>query len=541
METTQTIKTKTKILRAVGYCRTSGEGQRDNTSIGRQKEAIESFVKHKNWQFKHHYVDECKSGSHIKGRDSFQQMMKDAEQNEFDVIVPYDVTRFARDGCDIISNATFLKKTYGVDVVDTKSFDTRDRHRIITNYVQAGVAEDERLRIMERTIHGRIRRAKDGLPWSANPPAGRTYDKDKGKWNCNDEGKKLCELLPRYVNGESLDHLAKEYCFASANSITRKVRECQLSGTYHVKFNSPEIGIENLEIPVPAIPEIITPELEKRVRDRLAHNRTCNKQNKRKYLLTGFVRCAYCKRSLTGQTPKHSVRYKHKKVGCNFGSIQGSILENHALDYLYGLFLDEPAYNKAVRNALPDDDDRKALEKDIKYAKRQLAETNKELRNIVDAVAEGRLDTDISTDKQNELKAEKRIKEMRVNGLEQTLANMPDCKQTVRDAKLLRLKLMSNYWGQDWHQLNYEDIRQFLHFLFGVNPKKSGYGIFVDKINGEWKITFEGCIESINVDELAKTVDEIVPAVDELKGEVKQAKQIYNELQAYSKPKVDYL
>ncbi|GAG50916.1 unnamed protein product, partial [marine sediment metagenome] len=35
-------------LRAVGYSRTSGEGQRDNTSILRQKEAIESFVEHKN-------------------------------------------------------------------------------------------------------------------------------------------------------------------------------------------------------------------------------------------------------------------------------------------------------------------------------------------------------------------------------------------------------------------------------------------------------------------------------------------------------------
>ena len=40
-----------KPLRAVGYCRTSGEGQRDNTSIPRQRDAILAFCKLNDWQF----------------------------------------------------------------------------------------------------------------------------------------------------------------------------------------------------------------------------------------------------------------------------------------------------------------------------------------------------------------------------------------------------------------------------------------------------------------------------------------------------------
>ena len=83
-------------LRAVGYCRTSGEGQRDNTSIPIQKKAIEDFCHRNDWRFLTHYVDESKTGSKIAGRDAFQQMMKDAAVQKFDVIVPFDVLGLLR-------------------------------------------------------------------------------------------------------------------------------------------------------------------------------------------------------------------------------------------------------------------------------------------------------------------------------------------------------------------------------------------------------------------------------------------------------------
>ena len=53
--------------RAVGYCRTSGEGQRDNTSIPTQKNAIEEYCRRTGWRFIAHYVDESKSGAKIAG------------------------------------------------------------------------------------------------------------------------------------------------------------------------------------------------------------------------------------------------------------------------------------------------------------------------------------------------------------------------------------------------------------------------------------------------------------------------------------------
>jgi site-specific DNA recombinase len=117
-------------------------------------------------------VDESKSGSKVEGRDQFQRLMRDAAKGEFDIVV-YDTTRFGRNGADIINSARTLAREFGVHVVDTKGrFDTRERGRVLTNYVEAGVAEDERLRIMERMLGARVAKAKAGLKWSGSARSG---------------------------------------------------------------------------------------------------------------------------------------------------------------------------------------------------------------------------------------------------------------------------------------------------------------------------------------------------------------------------------
>src|SRR4051812_29800519 len=108
-------------LRAVGYSRTSGEGQRDNTSIPRQKQSIEGFCSVNQWAFLKHYVDECKSGKNIDGRDDFKRMLQDAANSVFDLIVIYDIKRFGRDSADIMSTSKFLRSNFGIHVVDTKN------------------------------------------------------------------------------------------------------------------------------------------------------------------------------------------------------------------------------------------------------------------------------------------------------------------------------------------------------------------------------------------------------------------------------------
>ena len=498
---------KTKTLIAVGYCRTSGESQRDNTSIPRQEESIEAYCKSREWKFVKHYVDECKSGSSVKGRTAFQKMLKDAKSGKFDVIVPYVIDRFARDGLDILYNAKTLKEQYQVSIVSvSSSFNNFDDQNVISNYVQAGMAEQEKINIVRRTSGGRIKQATKGKRWSPKLPTGRGYDKLTETWFINAEGKNLKEILKKYVNGQSMKKLALEYHYPSPVSITRKIREGQLSGIYQARFTSDKHPEFNLVVPVPAIPEVIDTKLMRRVQDKLLHNRTWNQQHKRDYLFTGFIKCEHCGRALYAQIQNDVIYYRHCKYYaddrdniCPFKAVREDKIKDVILDYLFTFFMNEPAYNQAVENAMPDDSDRQNLMDDIVSTKNQLKMNKKQIDRFVDAIAKG-ADVSLLLDKQEKLIKEKEMLNLRIDELQQTLNNMPDLVRCKAEIETLRLDLFERYASQDWRDLDNKEIRHFLHFLFSDNPKKNNYGISISS-NGQhgrkrkFDISFEGSVD----------------------------------------------
>jgi len=484
-------------LRVAGYCRTSGEGQRDNTSIPGQEDAIEAFCGQNEWSFVRHYVDECRSGGKTEGREDYQRMMKDAANGEFDIVVVYDITRFGRDGVDIVGGAKFLKTTFDIHTIDTLGrFDNRHHSNALHNYVQAGLAEDERLRIMERTISGRIRRAEEGKPWCAPQayPVGRYYDKEKKLWYITDKGKAIRKTLRRYVAGESLTDLCREYGFPTAK-ISEWVWHGQLAGTYKAKFRSPEIDID-LGVPVVAIPEVLSQSLLDKARKRLQHNRTFNRHDAKKYHLSGFIRCRDCGRALTGQTRKGKVYYRHAgQDGCSLKSARGDEVEPAVLDYLYSFFLDQPAFDEAVKRVMPSPKDRKRMEKERADTEKRLNRNQHQIDRLVDAVASG-ADVDLLTSKQARLKTEKEALERRLEELSAEIATMPSAEESRAAALLTRLALIDRHRCKDWRRLEYDDIKRLLHHLFGETTKGRGTGIFVHKNElGNLDVTFKGQVD----------------------------------------------
>lgn len=493
-------------LRAASYCRTSGEGQRDNTSIPRQKDANTEFIGRNDWIFIRHYVDESKTGSKIEGRDEFQRMMRDAANDLFDVIVVFDIKRFARDGFDIISNANSLRKLYGIYVVDTKNqFDNRDRRNTLTNYVQAGLSEQEKLEIMERLFGGRLRRAQEGLPWTSLP-FGRSFivtsrKPKQGHWEVNEDGHRIRTLLERYVEGERLIDLAKEFGFYSPAHVLAIVRRSQLSGTYVATFSAPDIDIRDHRIEVPAVPQVITTELEQRVRAKMAHNRKCNKEHLNKYFLTGFMFCAQCGRSMTGgqrTSGKNKYRYyRHggdKPTTCNIKAIRADAVEPQVLQYLYQFFLDQPALEEALRAAMPSSDDRAALEKDLKQCEKSQGRVVREIQNLVNAIAGG-ADLSLMLEKQSELIAQRDILAARHSELSASLASMPNFEHVKRDATFLRIWLMQEHQGKAWQDQPYGDVRRFLGHLFGDDCKATGNGILVSGRKNSVTVKFKGVMD----------------------------------------------
>jgi len=490
-----------KPLRAVGYCRTSGEGQRDNTSIPTQKEAIEHFCRANGWTFISHYVDESKTGSKVEGRDGFQKMLKDASSGVFDIIVIYDISRFARDGVDILKTAKSLYDNQGILVRDTKGgFDSGPGGNTMLNYVNAGMSESERLSIVKRTMNGRITRAKEGRPWGGKLPFGRDYDKDTGKWSINERGRRLRRLLERYADGESLKALCKVFPeFTSPTLIHNYIRNSKLSGTFfRVVKARPEIGVKAERIPMPEIPEVISADLLRRVKARQQHLRTWNKEQRQTYILTGYVRCGHCGIALTGVTTDGRIYYRHwnhsKSKQCVFSGIRAEDLVNPALDFLHSFFTDEAAVDAAIAKALPSDNMRADFERDLDTAEKQLRKVLVEISNIANAISEG-ASASLLIDKQDELQNEK---ERAINRLAEAKASvdaLPSRESTERQAALLKLHLRRQVQCRDWRNLSVDEVRKYLIFLFGENPRKSGLGIFVKRELGKWVIEVRGRFE----------------------------------------------
>ncbi len=483
-------------LKAVGYCRTSGEGQRDNTSIPTQVEDIEGLIKSESWSFQRHYVDESKTGSKIEGRDQFQQMMRDAANDNFDIVVVFDISRFARDGFDIMESARTLKRDFGVDVVDCKGqYDTRKPGNTLINFVHAGVAENERLTILERTTRGRISTAKSGKPWTGNHPIGRAYDKATGKWYLTEKGKNLAKVLKRYLDGESLTTLCQEFGLGRSGQVSDWVKRGQLSGTFHATITAKELGIYE-EIPIPGMPQIVPASVLAKVKKRLLHRRTYNRVDVKKYPLSGFVRCAKCGRSLTGCTSKGNIIYFHHKTDdCPHTYFRGDLIEPAILDYLFSFFLDEPAFNEAVQRAMPSADRRKELVQERKAADKRLVQNGREIQRLIDAVKQG-ADVSLLLDEQEKLKEEKTVLANRLRELETDLATLPSVEQTEAAAMLTRLHLTMKYKGRDWRKMNHEDIQRFLFHLFGEQTSMAKTGAFVMKDEkGRVSVTFKGQVE----------------------------------------------
>jgi hypothetical protein len=215
------------------------------------------------------------------------------------------------------------------------------------------------------------------------------------------------------------------------------------------------------------------------------------------YLLAGFLRCAKCGHTLKGRN-RHGVKrtyYHETGKTCGLHTVPGEALEAQILDHLYRLFLDKPAFDRAVQTAAPSDKDRKAIANERSVLLKQIATNETGIKRLADAVEQG-MDLSLLLDRQVALKAERDGLAERLEELNDRLATLPDPEMTKRAAMVTRLCLMQQYQGRDWRKLSYDDVRRFLFHLFGESTMASGTGIFASRDDkGTLIITFKGLVE----------------------------------------------
>jgi len=106
-----------EISLAVGYARRSTDMQ--ERSIPDQKAYVERWAKDNGHRITRWYVDDAISGTSTKGRDAFEQMIRDAEEGKgsFSTVLCYDISRFSRGGTNETGYYLHRLKMAGVEAL----------------------------------------------------------------------------------------------------------------------------------------------------------------------------------------------------------------------------------------------------------------------------------------------------------------------------------------------------------------------------------------------------------------------------------------
>ena len=93
-----TAGTKELNVKAATYVRVNSEEQVDGFSLDAQRRAITEFCQARGWDITHQYADEGKSAwvESAAKRQAFNQMLTDAANGEFDVVVTHSLDRLSR-------------------------------------------------------------------------------------------------------------------------------------------------------------------------------------------------------------------------------------------------------------------------------------------------------------------------------------------------------------------------------------------------------------------------------------------------------------
>lgn len=99
-----------RFFRVCAYCRVSTDNDEQLSSFELQQAHYKQLVQdHPNWELKHIFADQGISGTSLKNRDEFNEMIAACKRGEYDLILTKSVSRFARNLVDCISLIRMLK------------------------------------------------------------------------------------------------------------------------------------------------------------------------------------------------------------------------------------------------------------------------------------------------------------------------------------------------------------------------------------------------------------------------------------------------
>lgn len=207
------------------YARVSTEHEAQISALENQVQYYDDLFRyHPEWTLYKKYIDEGITGTSVHKRQSFLEMMEDAKNGAFDLIVTREVSRFARNTVDTLQQTRTLKK-YGVEVYFTEDniWTMNDDDGELRLTIMATLAQNESKKTSVRVKAGQKISFQNGVIYGNGNILG--YDKVGRDFVINEEQAQTVRMIYNmYLNGMGMRKIQFELEAAGRKTSTGLTR-----------------------------------------------------------------------------------------------------------------------------------------------------------------------------------------------------------------------------------------------------------------------------------------------------------------------------
>ena len=392
-------------LEGVIYARYSSHSQRD-VSIEQQVQACRIFAKHQGIRIAHVYEDRALTGTSDK-RPGFQQMIQDAKKRQWTYVIVYTLDRFARDRYDSAVYKRQLKNC-GIKVLSAMENISDDPTGILMESLLEGLAEYYSKELSRKVKRGHDDNAQKCLVNGALP-LGYIKGEDCRYKIHEPEAEIVREIFRRVKDGEKHSEIIADL---NRRSITTKTGKPWKRSSFNgLLSNERYAGVyiyKDFRKPG-GIPAIVSQELFDSVQC-LLHlkpnarrdptGRTPQKRRRENgvYLLTGKLFCGHCKSPMIGVSGTSHTSTPHFYYTCkgrrdDHGSCSKKNLRRDDIEQFVATALRDTMFTPeamlTLAGAAVEYQDSHTVNNDLQSLKNQLADVNRSLNNLMNAIEAG--------------------------------------------------------------------------------------------------------------------------------------------------------
>lgn len=181
------------MISVASYCRVSTDKEDQANSFAAQQRYFTQYISnHPQWSLYRVYADQGITGTSAKKRPQFLQMIQDAQEHKFQIILTKEVSRFSRNLLDAIAYTRMLK-ALGVSVIFlTDGINTQEPDAELRLSIMASIAQEESRKTSARVKWGQTRQMEQGIVFGRSMLG---YDVRDGKIFVNQTGAQLVNRI----------------------------------------------------------------------------------------------------------------------------------------------------------------------------------------------------------------------------------------------------------------------------------------------------------------------------------------------------------